>query len=133
VVDAVPSDLLCSVPALWKGLLYDSEAREAAFELVREWGPAEREQAFDAVSRRGLRARLGGRAIAELARELVAIAAEGLRRIGHKDTTGRDERVLLDAVKAQLERGKSPGEIVVERWEGEWERSPERLIENMRY
>jgi hypothetical protein len=41
--------------------------------------------------------------------------------------------VLLDAVQAQLEQGKSPGEIVVERWEGEWERRPERLIENMRY
>jgi len=133
VVDAVPSDLLCSVPALWKGILYDAEARRAAFELVREWGPAEREQAFDAVSRRGLRARLGGRAIAELVRELVAIAAEGLRRIGHRDTRGQDERVLLDAVWAQLERGKSPGEVLVERWEGEWERSPERLIENTRY
>jgi glutamate--cysteine ligase len=133
VVDAVPCDLLCSVPALWKGLLYDAEARRAAFDLVREWGPAEREQAFDAVSRRGLRARLGSRAIAELARELVHIADEGLRRIAHRDAKGQDERVLLDAVRAQLERGKSPGEIVVERWEGEWERSPERLIENMRY
>jgi len=133
VVDAVPTDLLCSVPALWKGLLYDAHACRTAFDLVREWGPVEREQAFDAVARRGLRARLGGRAIAELARELVAIAAEGLRRIGHRDTTGHDERVLLDAVQAQLERGKSPGETVVERWEGEWERSPERLIENMRY
>ena len=133
VVDAVPADLLCSVPALWKGLLYDAQACRAAFELVREWGPAEREQAFDAVSRRGLRARLGPHAIAERAFELVNIAAEGLRRIAHRDAKGQDERVLLDAVRAQLERGKSPGEIVVERWEGEWERSPERLIENMRY
>ena len=133
VVDAVPTDLLCSVPALWKGLLYDPEARRAAFDLVRAWGPAEREQAFDAVSRQGLRARLAGRATVELARELVSIAGEGLRRIGHQDTTGRDERVLLEALHVQLERGKSPGEIVVERWEGEWERSPERLIENMRY
>jgi glutamate--cysteine ligase len=133
VVDAVPTDLLCSVPALWKGLLYDAQARQAAFDLVREWGPAEREQAFEAVSRRGLRARLNGRAIAELARELVSIASEGLRRIGHRDTAGQDEGMLLDALRAQLERGKSPGEILVERWEGEWERSPERLIENVRY
>jgi len=133
IVDAVATDLLCSVPALWKGVLYDAEARRAAFGLVRDWSPAEREQAFDAVSRHGLRAKQSGRAIAELARELVAIAKEGLRRIAHRDSRGNDERVLLDPVEAQLERGKSPGEIVIERWEGEWERSRECLIENTRY
>ncbi len=132
-VDAVPADLVCSAPALWKGLLYDARAREAAFALVREWSPAEREQAFDAVSRRGLQARAVGRSIRELAAELVAIAAEGLRRIDHRDDAGRDERILLEPLEGVLEQGRSPGQDVLDRWEGEWARSPERLIAHTRY
>jgi gamma-glutamylcysteine synthetase len=68
----------------------------------------------------------------ELARELVAIASEGLRRLG--GAAGQpDERPFLDPIRAQLELGKSPGEILLERWEGEWNRNPERLIEYARY
>ena len=32
--DAVPPGLTCSLPAIWKGLLYDAGARQAAWELV---------------------------------------------------------------------------------------------------
>ena len=132
-VDAVSADLVCSAPALWKGLLYDAQARDAAFALVRAWSPEGREQAFDAVSRRGLKASVLGRPVRELAAEIVAIAGEGLRRIDHRDDAGRDERILLEPLAGVLEQGKSPGESVLDRWEGEWNRSPERLIAHTRY
>ncbi len=40
---------------------------------------------------------------------------------------------LLDPLDEIIERGKSPGEIVVERWQGEWAGSPDRLIDSTRY
>jgi glutamate--cysteine ligase len=131
--DSVAEDLVCAVPALWKGLLYDGEARSAAWALVASWSPGAREEAYRAVSRTGLSARAAGRPVLEWARELVEIAREGLRRIAHRDAAGRDERIHLDPVLAILEGGRSPGEIVAERWEGEWQRSPERLIASARY
>ena len=76
-------------------------------------------------------ASLGGRPVLELASELVRISAAGLARIA--ETTGRDERSFLDPVLQQLESGRSPGQIVVEQWEGAWARSPARLIDYARY
>jgi glutamate--cysteine ligase len=131
--DAVPPELTCSLPALWKGLLYDAEARRAAAGLVAEWSPADREFALDEVARHGLAAQVSGRRVLDLALELAAIAREGLRRIHHLGRSGEDERHFLDPVDAQLDRGQSPGRVVLERWEGDWGRSFERLIQYARY
>src|SRR5262249_25614612 len=51
--DAVPPGLTCSLPALWKGLLYDAEARVAAWERLRIHPLAAREAARLDVARRG--------------------------------------------------------------------------------
>jgi glutamate--cysteine ligase len=131
--DAVPPDLTCSLPALWKGVLYDAQAREAARALTASWSADDREYALERVARRGLTAEISGRRILDLARELAAISREGLRRIHHLGRSGEDERRFLDPVDAQLDRGKSPGQVVLERWEGDWGRSFERLIEYARY
>ena len=131
--DAVPPGLTCSLPALWKGLLYDDEARAAAFSLVADAAFSEREAARADVARRGLAGAYAGRPVLELARQLVAISGEGLRRIGHAGRRDADERPFLEPVLEQLEQGVSPGESVAARWEGEWGRSVDRLIEYARY
>jgi glutamate--cysteine ligase len=130
--DAQPAALSCAVPALWKGLLYDAQAADAALALVADWGSAEREEALRQAARSGLAGRVGGRKLLDLARELVAIGSAGLDRLAGA-AGDDDERRFLDPVWAQLELGKSPGEVVLERWEGEWGRSLPRLIEYARY
>jgi glutamate--cysteine ligase len=131
--DAVPPGLICGLPALWKGLLYDSAARDAAWRLAADWSFEAREAALEAVARRGLAAEVAGRPVLGLARELVAVAAEGLRRIGHAGRFDPDERGYLDPVREVVESGRSPGQVILERWEGEWRRSFSRLIEYARY
>jgi gamma-glutamylcysteine synthetase len=68
-----------------------------------------------------------------LARELAAIASEGLRRIAHGEGSEPDERSFLAPLLAQLETGRSLGEELVERWEGEFGRSLKKLIEATRF
>lgn len=131
--DAVPPELICALPALWKGILYDPGAREAVWRLVGGWSQEEREAALDAVARGGLGAEIAGRSALDLAREVLALAGEGLGRIGHAGVLDPDERGYLEPIAEQLAAGKSPGEVVLERWEGEWQRSPQRLIEYARY
>lgn len=133
--DAVPPRLTCSLPALWKGLLYDPDARQAAWRLAASWGFAEREALLEDVARRGLAARApGGTPVLDLARELVDLADAGLRRIGHgRPGAAADESGFLDPVREQLALGRSPGQVVREHWEGDWGRSARRLIEYARY
>jgi len=131
--DAVPPGLTCSLPALWKGLLYDAEARVAAAELVAGGTHAVRQSARMDVARRGLSAEYGGRPVLDLAKEVAVIAHDGLRRIAHAGATQPDECSFLEPVFAQLERGASPGSVALDYWEGEWKKSLDRLIEYARY
>jgi glutamate--cysteine ligase len=131
--DAVPSPLTCALPALWKGILYDAEARSAAWELVEDWSFEEREAALEAVSRRGLAAEVPGGPVLPLAREIVSIAFGGLRRIAHPGESRDDERGFLEPLFEQLETGRSPGQVILDRWEGEWGGSFDRLIDYARY
>ena len=131
--DCCSSELICALPALWKGLLYDRQAGEAAFALASDWTLADRDEALASAARLGLGGRAGGHSLLGLANELVDIASEGLARIARAGGLGPDERHFLDPVRALVEAGQSPGETVLERWRGEWNRSPERLVEYARY
>jgi len=131
--DAASAALTCALPALWKGILYDASALAAASDWIRRLSPEEVEAGLADVARRGLGADLGGRPVAEWAREMTELAAEGLARIGDHNAFGEDERRFLEPVREQIALGKSPGQVVLERWEGEWRRSPERLIQYARY
>ena len=76
---------------------------------------------------------MGGRKVLELARELVSISATGLDRIHAAGFGDASEEHFLDPLREQIEKGKSPGEEIVERWHGEWGRNRERLIAATRY
>jgi glutamate--cysteine ligase len=131
--DAVPPGLTCSLPALWKGLLYDAEAAAAAWQRVGVHPLAAREAARADVARRGLAARYGDEPVLEIARDLAQISRDGLRRLRHAGRRDPDETGFLDPVFEQIALGQSPGQVTVERWEGEWQRSVDRLIESARY
>ena len=131
--DAVLAGLTCALPALWKGVLYEAGARAAAWALVSDANQAEREAVRSDVARRGLAAHYAGRPVAELAAELVAISREGLRRIAHAGHGNRDETAFVDPVFEQLEIGASPGRVVLDRWEREWQCLVIRLIQYARY
>lgn len=128
--DGVPPGLLCAMPALWKGLLYDDEARAAAAALA-PWSVRERDAVHLDVARRGLAAAApDGTPLGHLARELVAIAREGLRR---QAPPGSDETGYVEPLEEVVARGTSPGEEILARWQGDWAGRPDRLIEYARY
>ncbi|MEE2674065.1 MAG: glutamate--cysteine ligase [Myxococcota bacterium] len=131
--DAVSSDMVCALPALWKGVLYDVQAGEAAWKLVEHFRWDQRQALLVDVARRGLAAEVAGRPVLDLAREFTSIASEGLRRIGSPGETEPDECSFLDPIREHLERGMSPGELMLESWRGEWQGSIDRLIEASRY
>jgi glutamate--cysteine ligase len=131
--DCGPRELICALPAVWKGLLYDAAAGEAAFGLAKDWTLAERNQALVSAARLGLAGQAGGRPMLELATELVDISRAGLARIAQAGGLGPDERDFLDPLRKLVAAGQSPGEAVRDAWLGEWNESPERLVEYARY
>jgi len=76
--DGGPWRKICALPALWVGLLYDGPSLAAAWDLCKDWTAEERETLRHDAARYGLRAEIGGRSLHDLARDVVAIAREGL-------------------------------------------------------
>lgn len=131
--DAVPPDLVCGMPAFWKGLLYDDGALSDALERLSHWGFADVDGLHADVARRGLAASGPDGPVLEIARELVDLAAAGLKRISHRNRAGEDESLFLEPLLEILDRGASPGRQLVERWEGPWSRRTELLVEYVKY
>jgi glutamate--cysteine ligase len=131
--DAVSREMICALPALWKGILYDAGARDAVWSLVGGASAHDRDDGLVDVARRGLAADFAGRPVLELARELVAISEAGLAAMIARGEADVSETGFLDPLHAVIERGLSPGEQTLESWRGEWNGSMDRLIASAKY
>jgi glutamate--cysteine ligase len=131
--DSQPPERMLALPALVKGVFYTADCLDAAWDLVKAWSFEERVALYRDVHREALQARFRGLKVLELARELYAIADEGLRRQAVPDERGRDERRYLERLGEQLDRGRSPARVIAEKWVGEWDRRAEPLIAYAEY
>ena len=100
--DSQPPERMLALPALVKGVFYTPDCLDAAWDLVKGWNFEERVALYRDVHREALLARFHGIKVLELARELYAIAEEGLRRQAALDSEGRDERMYLERMGEQL-------------------------------
>eukprot|EP01037_Dinobryon_pediforme_P009586 gene9586-9663_t len=81
--DGGPTSRLCALPALFVGLLYDQNALDAAWDLVRNWTTEQRQTLRDDVPRLGLQATIAGRSLQDVGRDVVELARSGLAtRVG---------------------------------------------------
>jgi glutamate--cysteine ligase len=96
---------------LIRGLLYDPTARAAATALTAKLSYADRLALADAIPRAGFAARAGAHTIGELAKQLVAIAKDGLTRVAPTAVS------LLQPVEAIAESGRTQSDHIVEIWQ----------------
>jgi glutamate--cysteine ligase len=123
--DNGPPEMVAALSALWVGLLYDSDALQAAYDLVRPWSAADREALRAAVPRQAIAAEIEGRRLQDVALEVLAIARAGLARRAVLDGSGRDETRFLDPLLRIAESGRTGADLLLERFNGPWGRSTE--------
>jgi glutamate--cysteine ligase len=132
--DGGPWARLCALPALWVGLLYDSVALDQAAELIKDWTVAEMEALRRDVPRLALKTPFRGGTLQAVAKQVVALAREGLKRRNCRDRIGdRDERHFLDTLAAIAESGRCPAEEKLERFHGPWRGSVDPLFAEYAY
>ncbi len=112
--DAGSQAHLNALPALWTGLLYDQSALDAAWDLVKHWDTETREGLRAAASIDGLQAEVPGVRMADLARQVVAIARGGLA------ARGRDEGGFLDVLDDSIARGRTQADDLLAQYHGDW-------------
>jgi glutamate--cysteine ligase len=94
--DAGDAGMMQALPAFWVGLLYDSGALDAAWDIAKQWSAEDRKQLRADVLRQGLRAKVRGRSVAEIAKHLLDICQHGLHRRARLLDGGADESRYLE-------------------------------------
>ena len=131
--DAGPWKNLCALPALWVGILYDETSLDAAWDLAKGWSEAEREQLRADVPRLALNAKIGGRSVREIAREVLALSRNGLVRRKRQLYDGRDESDFLEPLETIVERGTTPAEELLKLYHSTWGESVDPAFELLAY
>jgi glutamate--cysteine ligase len=128
--DGGPWNKICALPALWVGLLYDQTALDAAWDLVKDWDMAGREELRNAVPKLALDAPLpGGGKLKDIAAEVLAIARAGLTARGKLNAAGDNETGYLAPLDEIVASGKVPAQRLLDKYHGEWNGDISRVYE----
>jgi glutamate--cysteine ligase len=111
---------LCSLPALWVGLLYDQTALDAAWDIVKDWSLAERHALHQAVPKEGFKAKFRRETARDLALRVLAIAREGLKNRAKNDRIGQDETAYLNDIQLAAEKNLTFAEELLEAYQTRW-------------
>ncbi len=131
--DGGPWSRICALPALWAGVLYDDAALAAAWDLCRDWAVEDHERLRRDVTRLGLKAEVGGRTVQAVARDLLAIAREGLKRRERLSGGLVDESGYLAELEEIADSGITPAERLLELYHGEWNGDVRRMYADFAY
>jgi glutamate--cysteine ligase len=125
---------ICALPALWVGLLYDQGALDAAWDLVKDWDMAERQTLRDSVPRLALDAPLpGGGKLRDIAGEVLDIAGAGLTARARFNHAGDSETGFLDPLREIVRTGKVPAQVLLDRFNGDWNGDISRVYEEAKF
>ena len=69
----------------------------------------------------------------ELSKEFIAISKEGLRIRRILDSAGQDETGYLEVLEEIVSTGKTPAEVMLDNFNGKWERDINELIKDLSY
>jgi glutamate--cysteine ligase len=130
--DVGPKSHIVALTAFCAGLFYDAEASAAAWELVKHWTDADRQDLRDKVPREGLAAMVAGQTLLDLARRVLPLIREGLQRRDRRNASGEDETIFLAPLEEIAASGESlaakrlalyHGDVSVGGWGGDIKRA----------
>ena len=112
--DAGPLGNLVALPAFWTGLIYDTDALGAAWEIARGWDAATREGLRVAASEAGLAGSAGGVSLRDVAARVLDLSRAGLV------ARGLGEEVHLAPLQAIVASGRTRADDLLAAYAGDW-------------
>ena len=131
--DGGPWARLCALPALWVGLLYDSQALDDSWELVKDWSAEERQKLREEVPKMALGTTFRNQTVKDIALDVLCIAHAGLQRRSKCDSVGLDETHFLRPLFQIAESGITPAEELLRAYERRWQGSVDPVFQEYAY
>jgi len=121
--DCGPAARVSALPALYKGLLYDHQARSAALGLMDTPTGAELTTLRKDIALAGFGASYRGKPVLALCEQLLDIARAGLQRQRCLNDRGEDESIFLAPLDETVASGKTWAEHLLDLYRGPWDGS----------
>lgn len=118
--DTGPWSQLCALPAFFVGLLYDEAALDAAWDLVKDWTAAERDQMRRDVPKMGLQTPFRGKTLQDIAKIALVISREGLKTRARFNGHGESETVFLQDLDGFARTGMNNADKLIADFNGDW-------------
>jgi glutamate--cysteine ligase len=116
-----------ALAALWRGLMYDRTALEDALRIAPKLKQKEMRALQEAVARDALAARHAGVNVLHAAKDLVALAADGLNRYAPEEVK------YLDVLREQvIENEICPADTLLRNYQGAWHNSMQQVVGHLR-
>lgn len=131
--DGGPWARLCALPAFWVGLLYDKDARTAAYDLVKDWTQEEHDHLRAEVPRTALKTKHRNQTVQDLALRALELSHAGLKNRAVLDSVGLDESHFLKPLFQIAESGMTPAEGLLCAYERQWQKSVKPVYTEFAY
>src|SRR5690606_3331867 len=118
--DGGPWRRICALPAFWVGLFYDQASLDGAWDIVKTWTSGERQALRDAVPVTALATPFRNRTVRDIARDVLALARDGLSRRNRLNAEGMDETIFLSSLEEIVATGETPAEVMLREYETTW-------------
>lgn len=118
--DAGPVSRVAALPALWAGLLYDTQSLDAAWERVQDWTTEERHTLEQGVGVVGFGMPFRDSTVQELALWMLQLAQQGLQRRDYRNQYGQDESCYLESLQEAAQSGRTFGDDLSRRFKNQW-------------
>jgi len=119
---------ICSLPALWKGLLYDPQAQDAAWAMIADWSHNDVVLLRNTVPRTALQTPFRQTTVLKLCEQMLDIARAGLQRLHQLNATGDDESIFLAPVIQAVESGQTQADRWLAAYHNEWHQNIDRIF-----
>ena len=131
-MDACSWNEICAPAAFWTGLIYDKISLENSIDLMKDWTDEERSYLNMNVPEHGLNTEFRNKKIIDVAKELLLISENGLKRRNLLSTNKKyDETQYLLGIKNNIELGVSPADKLLEKYYGDWNKSTDNIYKEL--
>ena len=131
-MDACSWKEICSPAAFWTGIIYDDTSLKTSLMLMKDWTNEERSFLNLNVPENGLNTKFRDKILLDIARELLEISEEGLKRRNKLSTNKKyDEAYYLLGIKDNIANGMSPADILLEKYYGDWNESVDKIYKDL--
>ena len=128
-MDACSWGQICGQPAFWVGLLYDEDCLNEVYSMISEWTNEDRLYLYKNSYKYGLQTPFKSGKILDIAKLLLKISHRGLKNRNFLSKDGYNETKYLEKIETSLEKGVSPADMLVGKYNKQWKQSIKLIYE----